>query len=172
MICFSDVAYGIANSAIQVRTPEKSQLPSQHSMLGHHRHASETPFNCVSLACQWWPAYSGIWILPPLIKNKKKKKKKKKKTTKNVVLYIVWPHLTNLSGSALKLFLWCRFCHGKQLSRSVYNRTEQHLKQSGETYTKAVRSSAATKFCVKLHLFISEQRLSCLQISWFTTKLL
>ena len=34
--------------------------------VGHHRSASETPFKW------WWPAYSGIWILPPLIKLKKK----------------------------------------------------------------------------------------------------
>ena len=27
-----------------------TKLPSQHSMLGHHLHASETPFNGVSLA--------------------------------------------------------------------------------------------------------------------------
>ena len=27
-----------------------TKLPSQHAMLGHHRHASETPFNGVSLA--------------------------------------------------------------------------------------------------------------------------
>ena len=27
-----------------------TKLPSQHSMLGHHRHASETPLNGVSLA--------------------------------------------------------------------------------------------------------------------------
>ena len=27
-----------------------SELPSQHSTLGHHRHASETPFKGVSLA--------------------------------------------------------------------------------------------------------------------------
>ena len=26
------------------------KLPSQHSMLGHHRHASETPFKGISLA--------------------------------------------------------------------------------------------------------------------------
>ena len=45
-------------------------------MLGHHRHASETPFNGVSLAGRRWPAYSGTWILPPLIKKKKKKKKR------------------------------------------------------------------------------------------------
>ena len=25
-----------------------TKLPSQHSMLGHHRHANETPFNGVS----------------------------------------------------------------------------------------------------------------------------
>ena len=34
-----------------------TKLPSQHSMLGHHRPASETP-----------PANNGIWIFPPLIK--------------------------------------------------------------------------------------------------------
>ena len=33
-------------------------------MLGHHRPASETPFK--------WPANSGIWILPPLIKLKQR----------------------------------------------------------------------------------------------------
>ena len=36
-------------------------------MLAHHWHASETPFNGVLLAGRCWPAYSGIWILPPLI---------------------------------------------------------------------------------------------------------
>ena len=30
--------------------PEKLQLPSQHSMLGHHGHASETPFDGFLLA--------------------------------------------------------------------------------------------------------------------------
>ena len=46
-----------------------TKLPSQHSMLRHHRHPSETPFNYdgVSLVGQSWPAYSGIWILPFLI---------------------------------------------------------------------------------------------------------
>ena len=33
-----------------------TKLPSQHSMLGHHRPASETPFNGVLLAGRWWPA--------------------------------------------------------------------------------------------------------------------
>ena len=36
-----------------------TKLPIQHSMLGHHR------LNGVSLAGRWWPANSGIWILPP-----------------------------------------------------------------------------------------------------------
>ena len=40
---------------------EFSKLPSQHSTLGHHRHASETPFKGVSLA-------GDIWILSPLKK--------------------------------------------------------------------------------------------------------
>ena len=47
-----------------------SEQPSQHSTLGHHRHASETPFKGVSLA-GWWPAFSDIWILFPLKKKKK-----------------------------------------------------------------------------------------------------
>ena len=31
--------------------------------------------NGVSLACRWWPAYSGIWILSPLNNQQKKKKR-------------------------------------------------------------------------------------------------
>ena len=50
-----------------------SNLPSQHSTLGHHRHASEMPFKGVSLAGRWWPAFSDIWILSPLKKTKKKR---------------------------------------------------------------------------------------------------
>ena len=47
------------------RDPLKiTKLPSQHPMLGHHRHASETPFNGISLAGQDGPL---IWILLPLI---------------------------------------------------------------------------------------------------------
>ena len=48
-----------------------SEHPSQHSTLCHHRHASETPLKGVSLAGQWWPAFSDIWILSPLKKKKK-----------------------------------------------------------------------------------------------------
>ena len=51
-----------------------AQLPSQHSMLGYHRYASETPFNGVSLAGWWWPAYSDTWILPPHQLKRKRKK--------------------------------------------------------------------------------------------------
>ena len=43
--------------------------------------------NGVSLLCRWWPAYKGIWILPPLINLNWKKKQE------NVVL--VGPPLTN-----------------------------------------------------------------------------
>ena len=39
-----------------------TNLPSQHSMLGHYLHASETPFNGVSLAGRCRPTFSGIWI--------------------------------------------------------------------------------------------------------------
>ena len=45
-------------------------LPSQHSMVGHYRHASETPF----LAGWWWPTFSGISILSPSHQLKKKKR--------------------------------------------------------------------------------------------------
>ena len=40
-----------------------TKLPSQHSMLGHHRTACETPLNGGSLAGRCWPAYRSIWIL-------------------------------------------------------------------------------------------------------------
>ena len=36
------------------------KLPSQYSMLGHHRQASETAFNGVSLVGRCWPAFSAI----------------------------------------------------------------------------------------------------------------
>ena len=50
--------------SILVRIPRKiTKLPSQHSMLGHYRPASETAFG-VSLAGRWWPDFSGIWIHP------------------------------------------------------------------------------------------------------------
>ena len=48
-----------------------SEQSSQHSTLGHHRHASETPLKGVSLAGRWLPAFSDIWILSPLKKKKK-----------------------------------------------------------------------------------------------------
>ena len=44
---------------------EFSKLPSQHSTLGHHRHASETSFKGVPYHR---PAFSDIWILSPLKK--------------------------------------------------------------------------------------------------------
>ena len=49
------------------------KLPSQHSILGHHRPPAKRHFNGVSLAGRWWPAFIGYWILSPLINNKKKK---------------------------------------------------------------------------------------------------
>ena len=61
--CASADPEGGLGVRIQIQIPWKSQLPSQHSMLSHHRHASETPFNGDSLAGRWWSAYSGTWIL-------------------------------------------------------------------------------------------------------------
>ena len=65
-------------------------------MLCHHWQTGKMPFKwrfadlkwCFS--GQWWPGYSGIWILPPLIILKKQNKK-------------VGPPLTKLSGSAHQL---------------------------------------------------------------------
>ena len=74
-------------------SPEKSQLPSQHLMLGHHRHASETPFYGVSLrhfmAFRCGPLIARLWWYfdPP----------SPHFLTKNVK---VGPLLTKLSGSA------------------------------------------------------------------------
>ena len=44
-----------------------TKLPSQHSILGHHGSPVKHHLNGVSLGGRLWPAYSGIWILPPLI---------------------------------------------------------------------------------------------------------
>ena len=56
------------------RSPKKiTKLPSQHSTLSHHRHASETPF-------QW--LFAAGPMMAPLNYKKKKKKKKKKKLVK------------------------------------------------------------------------------------------
>ena len=44
-----------------------TKLPIQHSMLGHHQHTSETPFKWRFTGGLMMPAYSGIWILTPLI---------------------------------------------------------------------------------------------------------
>ena len=54
-----------------------TKLRSQHSLLGHYRHASETPFK--------WPAYSGICL--DLLPSKKK-------------IVKVGSPLTKISGSA------------------------------------------------------------------------
>ena len=63
--------------AILVWVPWKiTKLPSQHSLSGYHRPASET------LVGRWWPAFSVIWILCPLPSSSKK-----------------LPELTKLSGS-------------------------------------------------------------------------
>ena len=44
-----------------------TKLPSQHLMLGHHRHASETPFKWRSAGGPMMARFSGILIFPPLI---------------------------------------------------------------------------------------------------------
>ena len=70
-----------------------AKLPSQHSMVGHYRHASEMPlewrFDGVPIMSHF---FSGILILSPSHQVKKRKKKKKKKKKR-------WTPLTKLSGS-------------------------------------------------------------------------
>ena len=41
------------------------KLPSQLSILGHNRHASERHLNGASLADRRGPTNSGIWTIPP-----------------------------------------------------------------------------------------------------------
>ena len=65
-----------------------TKLPSQHSCWAIMGMPAKHHFNGVSLAGQWWPAYSGIWNLPSLINFKKRKRNVK-----------VGPPLTKLSGS-------------------------------------------------------------------------
>ena len=49
-----------------------SKLPSQHSMLGHHLHPSETPFKWRFAGGPMMARFCDIWILSPLKKEKKK----------------------------------------------------------------------------------------------------
>ena len=54
---------------------KSTKLPSQHSMLGHHRNASETPIKWrfaggPMMAYLWW-----YLVPPPIIKKKKKTQK-------------------------------------------------------------------------------------------------
>ena len=50
-----------------------TKVPSQHSMLSHHRHTSETPFKWHFADGPIMAAYSGIGIPPPPPPQKKKK---------------------------------------------------------------------------------------------------
>ena len=64
--------------------------PSQHSMLGHHRHASEMPFK--------WRFAGGahiLWYLDPLSSHKLKKQQQKRRCHK------IGPSLAQLSGSEM-----------------------------------------------------------------------
>ena len=79
--------------AILVRIPWKiTKLLFQHSMLGHYWLASKTPFK--------WPAYSGIWILSPLINLKNKTKKKTLSE-----LDPLWQNILDLRMAHLKCLL-------------------------------------------------------------------
>ena len=66
------------------------KLPSQHSMLGHHWHASETPFKWRFAGGSMIAAYCAFFVFESSLPSKNKTKKKRK----------VKPPLTKLSGSA------------------------------------------------------------------------
>ena len=66
-----------------------AKLPSQHSILGHHPHASKTPLSCVSLAGDDGPL---MMVLGSSLPSSTKKRKKR--------VVKVGPILTKLSGSA------------------------------------------------------------------------
>ena len=77
--------------AILVRRPWKiTNIPSQQSMLGHHRHANETRFKLRFAGGPMMARFK--WYLIPLSPHQLKKKQQK-----NVVT--VRPPLTKLSGS-------------------------------------------------------------------------
>ena len=84
-----------------------TRLASQHSMVGHYRHASETPLK--------WRFAGGPMMAhfkwhfgplpipstnPPPQKKTKKKQKQKQKTNKQKTCVSVGPPLTKLTGSA------------------------------------------------------------------------
>ena len=75
-----------------------TKLQSQHSISGHYRPVREMPFKR-SLVGRWWPAYSGIWILPPLFNRKNPK----------INVKVGLP-LTKLSGSAHVSLTKCITC--------------------------------------------------------------
>ena len=83
---------GFFSNTILVRIPLKSQsYQSSIQCWTSIGPPAKRHLNGVSLAGRLWPANSGIWILPPLIKLKKQQ-------NKNV--FKVGPPLTKLSGSA------------------------------------------------------------------------
>ena len=71
-----------------------TKLSSQHSVLGHHRHARETPKMVLCWRANDDPLIVVFGSSLPLSTKKKKKKKKRKNVVK------VGPPLTKLSGSA------------------------------------------------------------------------
>ena len=62
-------------SNIDLDPLEITKLPSQHSMLGHYRHASETPFQWSFAGGSMMAHFSGISTLSPSHQLKKQKKK-------------------------------------------------------------------------------------------------
>ena len=84
--------YKICILAILVRTPEKSQSYQATVLcMANIGPQAKRHLNGVSLSGRLWPAYSGIWLLSPLINLKKGVK--------------VGPPLTKLSGSAHDLYM-------------------------------------------------------------------
>ena len=84
-----------------------TKLPSQHSMLGHYRHASATAFN----GCHWRINDDPLIVvfgssLPSSAKNKQKKTKlsgsNHDTNDKTLIILVVQPHSTGLSQGRFK----------------------------------------------------------------------
>ena len=100
-----------------------TKLQSQHSMLGHHRHASKTPFKwrfpggSMMARLQWY-----LFDLDPLspLKNKTKKHCKS------------WTPLTKLSGSvhALRGLYLSSLCESLALRQGSSSQEDKHTHES------------------------------------------
>ena len=124
-------------------------------MLGHHQHASKSPFKWCYMAGQSWPTYSCIWILPPPHQLPKKREKKWSGTP-----------MTKLSGSTHESHLiwhfsscrpdWdfcCFYLYDKILSHIPRNnKWEGYTQTAGRWKSSDVIVILKWRNCDMLHL--------------------